>query len=397
MKIALVSPYDWGVSGGVNNHIYHLAEQFVSLGHEPHIIAPGSQPAQVGICPITIIGRPIPLRVSGSVARITLSLRTAGRIRRLLEQEDFDIVHVHEPFMPQLPINFLRYSTTVNVGTWHAARDSNFIYLYGRRLIKRWVGKLDGKIAVSQAAVRHVEQYFPGYYNIIPNGVDVDHFSRDVEPLPEFCDGKLNVLFVGRPEKRKGLKYLLRAFVGVQREIPDSRLIVVGAGKFARYERAVRSARLRDVVFRSNVPFDELPRYHHSAHVFCAPNTGFESQGIVLLEAMAAGCPVVGSNIDGFAGVMTHGVEGLLVQPEDAQALAGALLSLLRDPDRRKAMAVQGRARAQDFRWDRVSQRVLSYYERLIYERHLIDQGRAAEVERDWTPDPTRGRLEAGG
>jgi phosphatidylinositol alpha-mannosyltransferase len=379
MKIVLVSPYDWGVSGGVNNHIHHLAEQYVSLGHEPHIVAAGSKAVQGDSCPITIIGRPIPLRVSGSVARITLSLRTAGRIRRLLEEEDFDIVHVHEPFMPQLPINFLRYSTTVNVGTWHAARESNFIYVYGRRLIKRWVAKLDGKIAVSQAAVRHIEQYFPGYYNIIPNGVDVEHFSRDVAPLPEFCDGKLNVLFVGRPEKRKGLKYLLRAFVGVQRAIPDSRLIVVGAGTFERYERAVRSARLRDVVFRSNVPWDELPRYHHSAHLFCAPNTGFESQGLVLLEAMAAGRAIVASNIDGFAGVLTHGVEGLLVQPEDPQALAGAIIDLLRDPERRARMADEGRERAQHFRWDRVSQRVLSYYERLIYERRLIEREAATD------------------
>jgi phosphatidylinositol alpha-mannosyltransferase len=334
------------------------------------------------VCPITTIGRPIPLRVSGSVARITLSLRVAGRLRRLLEQEQFDVVHVHEPFMPQLPINFLRYSTTVNVGTWHAARDSNFIYVYGRRLIKRWVAKLDGKIAVSQAAVKHIEQYFPGYYNIIPNGVDVDHFSRDVEPLPEFCDGKLNVLFVGRPEKRKGLKYLLRAFVGVQRAIPDSRLIVVGAGKFSRYERAVRSAHLRDVVFRSNVPWDELPRYHHSAHVFCAPNTGFESFGLVLLEAMAAGRPIVASNIEAFAGVMTHGVEGLLVRPEDAPALADAIIDLLRDPRRREAMAANGRERAQHFRWDRVAQRVLSYYERLIYERRLADPGEPVEDRR---------------
>ena len=161
--------------------------------------------------------------------------------------------------MPQLPIQFLRYSTSVNVGTWHAARDSNFVYVYGRRLIKRWQRKLDGKIAVSAAAVKHVEQYFPGYYNIIPNGVDIEHFATDVSPLAEFADGKCNVLFVGRPEKRKGLKYLIRAFVGVQRAIPDSRLIVVGAGDFGRYESAVRRAQLRDVVFRSHVPFDELP------------------------------------------------------------------------------------------------------------------------------------------
>jgi len=382
MKIALVSPYDWNVSGGVNNHIRHLAERFVELGHEPHIVAPGSKAATSSICPITTIGRPIPLRVSGSIARITLSLRTAGKVKGVLHDTDFDIVHVHEPFMPQLPIQFLRYSTTVNVGTWHAARASNFYYVYGRRLIQRWQRKLDGKIAVSAAAVRHIEKYFPGYYNVIPNGVDIEHFARQAEPLAEFNDGKRNVLFVGRPEKRKGLKYLIRAFVGVQRAIPDSRLIVVGAGEFGRYEGAVRNARLRDVVFRSNVPFDELPRYHHTAHVFCAPNTGFESQGIVLLEAMAAGLPIVASNIDGFAGVVTHGVEGLLVRPEDPQALADALIELLRDPERSHAMAKRGHERAQYFSWDRVSQQVLSYYERLIYERHLAARSGASAPDR---------------
>ncbi|HLB23035.1 MAG TPA: glycosyltransferase family 4 protein [Dehalococcoidia bacterium] len=375
MRIALVSPYDWAVSGGVNNHIAHLAEQFVELGHQPHIIAPGVGEAHNDVCPITIIGRPIPLRVSGSVARITLSLRTAGKVKAVLD-EGFDIVHVHEPFMPQLPIQFLRYSTTVNVGTWHAARESNIFYVYGRRLIKRWQTKLDGKIAVSSAAVKHIEQYFPGYYNVIPNGVDVEHFAQDVAPLPEFMDGKKNVLFVGRPEKRKGLRYLIRAFVGVQRAIPDSRLIVVGAGKFDRWEGAVRRAKLRDVVFRSYVPFDELPRYHHSAHVFCAPNTGFESQGIVLLEAMAAGLPIVASNIEGYAGVLTHGVEGLLALPGDETGLADALLQLLRDPALRRRLAERGRQRAEEFSWDRVSQQILSYYERLLHERRLAASGR---------------------
>ena len=280
--------------------------------------------------------------------------------------------------MPQLPIQLLRYSTALNLWTWHAARQSNFLYLYGRRLIKRWAAKLDGKIAVSLAAVKHIEAYFPGYYNIIPNGVDVEHFAREADPLPEFADGKRNVLFVGRPEKRKGLKYLIRAFALVQRELPDTRLIIVGAGRFHRYETAVRNARLQNVRFRSNVPFDELPRYHHSAHVFCAPNTGYESQGLVLLEAMAAGLPIVASNIDGFAGVVTHGVEGLLVRPEDPQALADALLALLRDPERSRRMGALGRERAQQYAWDRVSQQVLSYYERLIYERSLVARPAAA-------------------
>lgn len=389
MKIALVSPYDWSVSGGVNNHIAHLAEKFVELGHQPHIVAPGVGAASNGLCPITIIGRPIPLRVSGSVARITLSLRTTGAVKRVLDETDFDIVHVHEPFMPQLPVQFLRYSTALNVGTWHAARDSNIFYIYGQRMIRRWASKLDGKIAVSAAAVKHIERYLPGYYNVIPNGVDVEHYSQDVEPLPEFTDGKRNVLFVGRPEKRKGLKYLIRAFVGVQRAIPDSRLIVVGAGDFGRYESAVRRAKLHDVVFRSHVPFAEMPRYHRSAHVFCAPNTGFESQGIVLLEAMAAGLPIVASNIDGFAGVITHGVEGLLVRPEDAQSLSDALLDVLGNPARAASMAAHGRERSRYYSWDRVTQQVLSYYERLIYERAIIERPRTAAAIADGAPITT--------
>jgi phosphatidylinositol alpha-mannosyltransferase len=195
-------------------------------------------------------------------------------------------------------------------------------------------------------------------------------------------------LFVGRPEKRKGLKYLVRAFVGVQRELPDTRLIVVGAGNFDRYERAVHHAHLQNVRFRANVPFAELPRYHHSSHVFCAPNTGFESQGIVLLEAMAAGMPIVASNIDGFAGVVTHGVEGLLVRPEDPQALADALVELLRDRERSRAMGARGRQRSHFYSWDRVAQQVLSYYERLIYERKLIER-EAATSSRVAEPEPT--------
>jgi phosphatidylinositol alpha-mannosyltransferase len=206
---------------------------------------------------------------------------------------------------------------------------------------------------------------------VIPNGVDVDRFAARVQPLEEFSDGKTNILFVGRPEKRKGLDYLLRAFRAVKANRPDTRLIVVGAGKFQRYEQAVKSMRLRDVVFRSHVDADELSRYHHSSHIFCAPATGFESQGIVLLEAMAAGLPIVASNIVGYASVLTHGEEGLLALPQDSEGLADALTTLIDDPALRDKMARKGKRRAQSYSWARVSQQVLSYYERLLHERAL--------------------------
>jgi phosphatidylinositol alpha-mannosyltransferase len=355
------------VPGGVNSHCARLREQFTERGHQVRIVAPSSR--RVDEADVVTIGkRPVSVPASGSLARISLSLTLGPPVRELLAKERFDIVHVHEPFMPVLPIHFLRYSEAVNVGTFHASREKRqFFYTWGRRHLRRWFRRLDGKIAVSPAAARFVEEYFPGYYNIIPNGVDVEHFSAPKPPLPEFQDGKRNILFVGRPERRKGLDYLLEAFAEVRRRQPETRLIVVGAGKFGRYERR----RLPGVVFRGYVSYDDLPRYHQSAHVFCAPNTGFESQGIVLLEAMAAGLPVVASNIEGFAAVVTHGEEGLLILPGDARALADALLELLPDEGRRRRMAELGRRRAQGFSWQRVSQQVLSYYERLLHERGL--------------------------
>lgn len=371
MKVALVSPYDWTVPGGVNSHCARLREQFVARGHQVRIIAPSSK--RINEEDVVIIGkRPVSLPVSGSLARITLSLTLGPPVRELLAREQFDIVHVHEPFMPVLPIHFLRYSTAVNVGTFHASREKGqFFYTWGKRHVRRWTRRLDGKIAVSTAAAGFIEQYFPGFYNIIPNGVDVEHFAKPAPPYEEFRDGRLNVLFLGRPEKRKGLDYMIEAFAQVQAKRPDTRLIVVGAGKFERYERLAKSMGLRDVVFRAYAAYDDLPRYHQTSHVFCAPNTGFESQGLVLLEAMAAGLPVVASNIEGFAAVVTHGVEGLLVLPGDAGGLASALLELLDDPERRRRMAEQGRQRAREFSWQRVSQQILSYYERLLHERSL--------------------------
>jgi phosphatidylinositol alpha-mannosyltransferase len=374
VKVGLVSPYDLAVAGGVNSHIHHLAENFEALGHDVRIIAPSSDVSRLPANAIAI-GRPLSISAGGSIARMTVAPRLAKPVRRVLREEAFDVVHVHEPLVSFLPIQFLRFSDAVTVGTFHAARDNRArLYAYTRRLLHTAFRRLDGKIAVSIAAMRLVQPHFPGYYNIIPNGVDVERFAAPYDPLPEFDDGKLNVLFVGRLEKRKGLRYLLRAFAAVKEQRSRTRLIVVGAYDERQrrgYERWVRESGLADVVFTGFAPLDDLPRYHASSHIFCAPNTGNESQGIILLEAMAAGLPVVASNIEGFAGVLTDGVEGALVRPKDADALGAALLQLIDSEDLRREMATRGRARAQHFSWERVSRRVLSYYERLDYERRL--------------------------
>jgi len=377
MKIALVSPYDWHTPGGVNAHVTALADELRAHGHYVRVLAPASRPvADPMVIPI---GRPLPVHASGSVVRISLNPRLGRQVREVLEREQFDVVHVHEPLMPVLPIQVLRHSraanpNVVNVGTFHARKDGgNRLYSYGRRLLKRWFRELDGKIAVSPPAAQYVGRYFPGYYNIIPNAIHIEHWANpELEPIAEFDDGMLNILYVGRAEKRKGLGYLIRAFGVVNARHPGTRLIVVGPDSRARrrYQASVERSGQRGIVFVPGPSFDELPRYHHAADIFCSPATGHESQGYVLLEAMAASVPVVASNIEGYASVITHEIDGLLVRPRDTLDLANGLTRLVLDADLRASLAAAGRRRVEEYSWPHVVHQVISYYERLLDSQH---------------------------
>jgi len=373
MKIALVSPYDFAYPGGVAYHISSLERQFTQAGHQVKIIAPSSKAIKELDDRFIRIGRPWPIPARGTVPRIAISQTMSSKIKQVLERENFDIIHLHEPFMPMLCINVLRFSNTVNVGTFHAY-DGSPGYEFGKPLttvmLKRWFAKLDGKIAVSRPAMEYVSEYFPGEYSIIPNGIDLKHFSPDVPPIDEFCDDKVNILFVGRLEKRKGLSYLLGAFQIIKKEMPESRLIVVGPGTVLRrrYEEWVWNKNLKDVIFTGQVSYGDLPRYYRTADIFCAPATGGESFGFVLLEAMAMGKPIVASKIAGYASVLTDGAEGLLVPPKDKGSLAQSIISLLADKSLRQQMGARGRLKAQDYSWERVAQRVLEYYSKVLSE-----------------------------
>jgi phosphatidylinositol alpha-mannosyltransferase len=373
LKIALVSPYDFAYPGGVAIHISYLEHHLARMGHDVKVIAPASKAVSGFGDRFISIGSPRPIPTSGSIARLTISPWLSKRVKAVLEKEKFDIIHLHEPLMPMLCTTVLRLSQTANIGTFHASSGNpgyNFARPLSTWLLKRWFRKLHGKIAVSQPAMEFANSYFAGYYNIIPNGVDIEHFSPDVSPIEKFRDGKLNILFVSRLEKRKGLNYLLEAFKQVKREIPKSRLIVVGPGTRLRrkYEKEVKRSGLKDVVFAGLVPYEKLPRYYKTADVFCAPATGWESFGIILLEAMAAGKPVVASNIDGYARVVAHNVEGLLVPPGDKETLAQALISLLTDESLRREMGARGRVKALEYSWERIAQNVLQYYIRVLSE-----------------------------
>lgn len=368
MKIALVSPYDFSYPGGVNTHVSRLADRFIRQGHAVKVVAPCSRREVAAQHPNLIpVGRAVPVPSGQSIARIAVSLRAAPTVKRILAEEQFDVVHLHEPLVPILPITFLRLSTAANIGTFHAYHGTNRIYRYMRRVLRQWFRRLDGKIAVSRPAMEFISKYFPGDYDIIPNGIDAAHFSAPASPIEKYKDGKVNILFVGRMEKRKGLRYLLSAYARLKWETPQVRLIVVGPGRLdPESERLLGERPVADIEFVGGIPYGELPRYYQTADIFCAPATGMESFGIVLLEAMASGTAIVASNIPGYASVLPEGSAGALVPPKDEAALAAALEMLVRDEDLRKAMGAQGREMAQDYDWDKVSQRVLALYERVL-------------------------------
>ncbi|MBI3973702.1 MAG: glycosyltransferase family 4 protein [Chloroflexi bacterium] len=375
MKIALVTPYDYPFPGGVTEHISHLYACFREEGHEVRILAPSSRADVETVHPdVYRLGKRI-IRVPAnqSVARLTLSLTLAHRVKQILNAERFDVVHLHEPFVPALPLTVLRHSQATNVATFHVSRDTYFGYVYAKPFLKRFMRKLDACIAVSATAREFVSQYFPGDYRIIPNGIDVEAYERPQPPLPELNDGKINLLFVGRVEKRKGLIYLLRALPYVKYHFPNIRLVVVGAfdeEQIQEYRDFVHEAGLADVVFKGFVSQEEKIRYYQSCDIFCSPAIGRESQGVVLLEAMAAGKLVIASALEGYKTVVRHNVDGLLVPPADETALAVGLCRLLSDEQLRTRLAEAGRAKAQAYSWRKVARQILDVYDEAIRSRH---------------------------
>ncbi|TAH51884.1 MAG: glycosyltransferase family 1 protein [Chloroflexota bacterium] len=388
MKIALVMPYDYPFPGGVTEHIMQLDREFRRRGHDTRILAASSDedaalPANVIKVSSVVASFPF----SGSSVRVPINPQVYQRVKKILKQEDFDVVHAHEPAAPPLCPIVLHHSRAINVGTFHAYRETNTAYQITRPLLTPLYNKLDGRIFVSQAVRDFTLAQFTGDYRVIPNGIDVLRFaSADVEPIERFNDDRPNILYVGRLDKRKGFEHLMRAFPYIKNHFPDARLIVVGAfddeekKPFLRY---ARQQHLSSVHFVGFVSREELPRYYRTATLFCAPSTGFESFGIVLLEAMAAGVPIVASDITGYRQVLTENQEGKLVPPCDPEAIARACVELCKQPRLRARMAEQGRLTAARYDWTHIADAVLSYFEEL-QSLHASEKKRARYKRSTW-------------
>lgn len=362
MKIGLVSPYVYPLPGGVTQHVRFLYENLRLRGHDVRIITSshGLQRSSEG--DVIRLGKGFSMPANGSVGTITISPRYIGQVRAVLERERFDLLHFHEPFVPFLSLVVLRESRSVNVGTFHAYGGWSPAYEFGSRALRGYAARLHGRIAVSAAARHFIDRYFPGEYKVIPNGVDAERYGRAV-PVARWQDDTPNILFVGRFEPRKGLLVLLKAYRQLRREGVEARLLIVGGGPQEREARRyVATRRLGGVEFLGRVSDDEKVQLFRTADVYCSPATGRESFGIVLLEAMAAGAPIVASDIHGYKGVVRRGREALLVPPREPRELAAAIGRLLADRELAARLSAAGRVRAEEFSWPRVTAKVDEYY-----------------------------------
>lgn len=365
-KIAIVTPYYYPLPGGVQEYVYHLKKEYKKMGFFTKVITGASK----GISPkdeddVIRIGKNLPFLINGSTGQIILVAKR-NKIKEILEKYNFDIIHFQEPFVPFLSHSIIKNSNAINIGTFHANFDSNFFYRISTNFLTPLWDKLHGKIAVSISARSSITKYFRGEVEIIPNGVDTTRFNPHNPKIKKFDDNKLNILFTGRIEKRKGLIYLLKAYANLKIKYPDIRLIIVGRGPLLKdHQNFVKKNKIKDVFFEGYVSIKELPYYYSTAHIYCSPALFGESFGIVLLEAMANGIPVVAFNISGYNDVVSNLENGLLAIPKDVHDLTEKLEILIKDPDLRKELGQKGLIKARNHTWEKIAKKNINYYHKI--------------------------------
>ena len=365
MRIGIACPYSWDVPGGVQQHIRDLAEALIGLGHDVSVIAPADddRPLPGYVVPA---GKAMPVPYNGSVARLAFGPLSVSRVRRWVRDGSFDVLHVHEPAVPSLSLLACWVASGPIVATVHTAMPRSRVLLAAQPVLRSALEKIDGRIAVSEAARTTLVEHLGGDAVLIPNGVATKRY-RYAEPLDGWPGEGGAIGFLGRmDEPRKGLSVLLRAFDLLAAQRPNLRLLIAGPGD-ADEQQGKLPAALRDrAVFLGEVTETEKVRVLHSVDVFCSPNTGGESFGIVTAEAMAAGVPVVASDIEAFQQVLRGGEAGELFAAGDAADLARAVGRLLDDPARRAALSAAALAAVADYDWSVVARGVLSVYETVV-------------------------------
>lgn len=358
----MVCPYGWDTPGGVQTHIRDLAEHLISEGHYVSVLTPITDDSLKVQDYVVNAGKPIPIPINGSVARVLFGPIASSRAKQWIASGDFDLLHLHEPAIPSLSLLACSAAEGPLVGTFHVSTPKKkAIYAIGP-ILEPIVEKLTARIAVSELAKLTLKDHFDTDAVVIPNGIDGHRFA-DAEKSPKFS-GDYTVGFIGRfEEPRKGLQVFLDSLSIVARFIPEVEYLIAGPGDSAEFLRKIDPQLRGRVKFVGFLTDEEKASFLKSIKIYVAPNTGGESFGIILTEALTAGTAVVASDIAAFKTVLENGESGVLFSNEDSADLGKALVSLLRDNEKRNQLSEKGKLSAQKYDWQVVAEQIESIYE----------------------------------
>ena len=362
MRIGIVCPYSWDIPGGVSAHVADLAEALIRMGHHVSVLAPAEFDE---LLPDYVVstGKPRAVKYNGSVARLSFGPIAARKVSKWIEEGEFDVLHVHEPLAPSLSVLACWAAKGPIVATWHSSMDKSRMMLTLSKLAQTAMEKVSARIAVSEAARTTLIKHVGGDAVVIPNGVDISTFTN-AKPMFGWPGTNQSIVFLGRgDEPRKGLSVLVEAYPEIRRQHPNVRLLIAGPGEPAdTLKKLSREDRASVTVLGMVAPQDKASVLA-SGTIYVAPNTGGESFGIVLLEAMASGTPVVASDLLAFQRVLDNGKAGITFENENSDDLARVVSELLSDPARCAELSAQGKLRAAEFDWSVVAEKIVDVYE----------------------------------
>ncbi len=389
LRIGMVSPYSFHVPGGVQFHIRDLAEHLLGMGHHVSVLAPSDEDTELPPYMVSA-GRAMPLPYNGSVARISFGPLASSRVKRWLAEGDFDVLHVHEPSSPSLSMLAMWAATGPIVATFHTSNPRSRAMLAAYPLLRPGFEKLSARIAVSEDARRTVVDHLGGDAVVIPNGVFVDRFAAAL-PRPEWegTDQRPTLAFLGRlDEPRKGLQVLTAALSEILRSYPGARLLVLGRGDAAEALEVVADDRAAcsAIELLGALEDDAKASLLRSVDAYVGPHTGGESFGIVLVEAMSAGAPVIASDLGAFRRVLEDGELGLLVRTGDAAELASGIVSLLDDRTEARARADRASVAVRRYDWSRVAAQILDVYDTVTIGADRVGEDPRLGLFARWRP-----------
>ena len=359
-RIGLVCPYGWDTPGGVQSHVRDLAEYLIAQGHQVSVLAPAMD--EEGLPDyVTSAGRPISIPYNGAVARILFGPVAFARVKQWISNGNFDLLHLHEPAIPSISLLACWAAEGPLVGTFHAASTRQKIAFAITPFIEPVIEKLTARIAVSEAARETLQIHLDTDAVVVPNGIYAKRFAN--AHVDERWSGN-TIGFIGRfEEPRKGLAILVQALPQIIAAIPDVRVIVAGPGNPVNVTEDMQPELRNRFTFLGRISEEDKANFMSSVSIYVAPNTGGESFGIILAEALAGGASVLASDLPAFDSLLGHGAYGTLFQSESAEDLSTKAIKLFENPSKRKSLALKGSEYAKSFDWDVVAESIYDIYE----------------------------------